>query len=105
MVCCCGFTPMSAEQLSAFFAAVNADTGLQAKLKGASDLDAAVAIAQVTGFEVSKADWLRYQVKETLEHQEVETLELTDADLEEVAGGTLPSDRILMGRAPARCRY
>jgi predicted ribosomally synthesized peptide with nif11-like leader len=78
---------MSEEQLSALLAKIKADAGLLEKLKGAADLDAAVAIAKEAGFDVSKADWLRYQVKETLEHQEVETLELTDAELEEVAGG------------------
>ena len=36
---------MSKEQLSAFFEALKADAGLQEKLKGAADLDAAVAMA------------------------------------------------------------
>ena len=60
---------MSEEQLSA----------LLAKLKGAADLDAAVAIAKAAGFVVSKADWLRYQAKQTLD--------LSDEDLECTAGG------------------
>ena len=71
---------MSEEQLSAFLAAVKEDAGLQEKLKGAADLDAAVAIAKEAGFDVSKADWLKYQAKQTLE--------LSDEELEEVAGGT-----------------
>ena len=81
---------MSAEQLTALLAKLNDDAELREKLKGAADLDAAVVIAQEAGFDVRKADWLRCQVKETLEQlwdQEVETLELTDAELEEVAGG------------------
>ena len=71
---------MSEEQLSAFLTAVKADAGLQEKLKGATDLDAAVAMAQEAGFDVSKADWVKYQAKQTLE--------LSDEQLEEVAGGT-----------------
>ena len=70
---------MSAEQLSALLAKLKEDAGLREKLKGASDLDAALAIAQEAGFDVSKADWLRYQAKQTLE--------LSDQELEGVAGG------------------
>ena len=51
---------MSEEQLSAFLEAVKADAGLLEKLKGATDLDAAVSIAKAAGFDVSKADWLKY---------------------------------------------
>ncbi len=71
---------MSDEQLTALLAKLNDDAGLREKLKGAADLDAAVAMAQEAGFDVSKADWLRYQAKQTLE--------LTDEELEVVAGGT-----------------
>ncbi len=70
---------MSEEQLAALFAKLKDDAGLQEKLKGAPDLDAAVAIAKEAGFDVSKADWLRYQAKQTLE--------LNDEELEGVAGG------------------
>ena len=52
---------------------------LQEKLKGAGDLDAAVALAKEAGFDVSKADWLR--------HQAQQTIEMSDEDLEGVAGG------------------
>jgi predicted ribosomally synthesized peptide with nif11-like leader len=72
---------MSEEQLSAFLAALNADTGLQEKFKGAADLDAAVLMAKEAGFDVSKADWLKYQA-----HQ---TLGLSNAELESVTGGTI----------------
>jgi predicted ribosomally synthesized peptide with nif11-like leader len=72
--------PMSEEQLSAFLAKLRDDVGLQGKLKGAADLDAAVAMAKEAGFDVSKADWLRYQAKQTLE--------LSDEELEGAAGGT-----------------
>ena len=71
---------MSAEQLTALLAKLNDDAGLQKKLKGAADLDAAVAIAKEAGFDVSKADWLNHQA-----HQAVE---MSDQDLERVAGGT-----------------
>jgi predicted ribosomally synthesized peptide with nif11-like leader len=70
---------MSEEQLSALLAKLKDDAGLQEKLKGASDLDAAVAMAKEAGFDVRKADWLRYQAKQTLE--------LSDEELEEVSGG------------------
>ena len=71
---------MSEEQLSALLAKLKDDAGLQEKLNGAADLDAAVAFAKEAGFDVSKADWLRHQAKQTLE--------LSDEELEAVAGGT-----------------
>jgi predicted ribosomally synthesized peptide with nif11-like leader len=70
---------MSEEQLSALLAKLKVDSGLQEKLKGAADLDAAVALAKEAGFDVSKADWLKYQAGQTLE--------LSDEELEGVAGG------------------
>ncbi len=70
---------MSEDQLKAFLAALEIDTGLQAKLKAAVDLDAVLAIAKEAGFDVSKAAWLRYQANQMLE--------LSDEELEGVAGG------------------
>ena len=70
---------MSEEQLAALLAKLKDDTGLQEKLKGASDLDAVLVIAKDAGFDVSKADWLRYQANQTLE--------LSDEELEGIAGG------------------
>ena len=70
---------MSEEQLTALLAKLKDDSVLREKLKGAADIDAAVAIAKEAGFDVSKADWLRHQAKQTLE--------LTDEDLEGVTGG------------------
>jgi predicted ribosomally synthesized peptide with nif11-like leader len=70
---------MSEEQLSALLAKLKDDAGLQEKLKGAADLDFAVAIAKDAGFDVSKADWLKYQAKQTHE--------LSDEELEGMAGG------------------
>jgi predicted ribosomally synthesized peptide with nif11-like leader len=69
---------MSEEQLAALLAKLRDDAGLQEKLKGAADLDAVLAIAKDTGFDVSKADWLRYQANQILE--------LSDEELEGVAG-------------------
>jgi len=72
---------MSEEQLAALLAKLKDDAGLQEKLKGAADLDAVLAIAKDAGFDVSKAAWLRYQANQTLE--------LSDEELEGVAGGSL----------------
>ena len=72
---------MSEEQLAALLAKLKDDAVLQEKLKGAADLDAAVALAKEAGFDVSKADWLKYQAKQTLE--------LSDKELEGVSGGGL----------------
>ena len=70
---------MSEEQLTALLAKLNDDAGLREKIKGAADLDAAVAMAKEAGFDVSKADWLNYQAKQTLE--------LSDEELDRVASG------------------
>ena len=70
---------MSEEQLAALLAKLKDDAGLQEKLKGAADLDAVLAIAKDAGFDVSKADWLRYQANQTLE--------LSDEELEGISGG------------------
>ena len=70
---------MSEEQLSALLAKLNEDAGLWDKLQGAPDLDAAVALAKEAGFDVSKADWHKYQASQILE--------LSDEQLESVAGG------------------
>ena len=70
---------MSEEQLSALLAKLKDDVGLREKLQGAGDLDAAVALAKEAGFDVSKADWIKRQA--------TDALELTDAELEGIAGG------------------
>ncbi len=74
------FHAMSEEQFSALLAKLKDDAGLQEKFKGAADLDAAVAMAKEAGFDVSKADWLRHQAKQTLA--------LSDRELEGIVGGT-----------------
>ena len=74
---------MSEEQLAALLAKLKDDVVLQEKLKGAAkgaaDLDAAIALAKEAGFDVSKADWLKFQANQTLE--------LSDEELDAVAGG------------------
>jgi len=70
---------MSEEQLEALLAKLKGDTELQKKLKGAADLDAFLAVAKDVGFNVSKADWIKHQAKQTLE--------LSDEELEGMAGG------------------
>ena len=72
---------MSEEQLAALLAKLKDDAWLQEKLKGAADLDAVLAIAKDAGFEISKAAWLRYQAKQTIE--------LSDEELEGVSGGII----------------
>jgi predicted ribosomally synthesized peptide with nif11-like leader len=49
---------MSKEQLQTLLDQLKVDGELQVKLQGAVNLDAAVAIANSMGFDVSKADWL-----------------------------------------------
>jgi predicted ribosomally synthesized peptide with nif11-like leader len=80
---------MSEEQLSAFLATLKANAELQEKLKGAADLDAAAAIAKEAGFDVRHADWLRYQAKQTAE--------LSDDELEKVAGGGMEGTFCIAG--------
>ncbi len=70
---------MSEEQLSALLAKLKDDARLREKLNGAADLDGAVAMAKDAGFDVSKADWLKYDAQQALE--------LSDEELEGVAAG------------------
>ena len=69
---------MSEEQLKAFLEKVKADTSLQEKLKAAADADAVAAIAKEAGFSISADDLTKAQS------------ELSDEELEGVAGGTNP---------------
>ena len=69
---------MSEEQLKAFLEKVKADTSLQEKLKAASDANAASAIAKEAGFSISADEFTKAQ-----------STELSDEELEGVAGGFL----------------
>lgn len=55
---------MSEQQLTAFFAAVKSDAGLEGKLKTAKDIDEVVAIANEAGLSVSKDALLSYQAEQ-----------------------------------------
>ena len=72
---------MSEEQLTALLAKLKEDEGLRERFKGAADIDAAGAIAKEAGFDVSKADWLKHQAKDS------SIRGLNDEELEGVAGG------------------
>jgi predicted ribosomally synthesized peptide with nif11-like leader len=72
---------MSKEQLAALLAKLKDDAELQEKLKGAADLDAAIALAKEAGFDVSKEDWLKYQGEQTQE--------LSDEELDGASGGLM----------------
>ena len=84
------YTPlraMSAEQLTAFWEAVEGDTSLQEKLSASTDGEidtpieaaAVVAIAKDAGFTITAGDLLRADAQAILE--------LNDDELQEVAGG------------------
>ena len=87
---------MSEEQLAALLAKLKDDAELQEKLKDAADLDAALVIAKEAGFDVSKADWLRYQAQQTIE--------LSDEELERVAGGFQAQWNVTWSCKPVDCR-
>lgn len=70
---------MTENQLSALLAKLKDDAELREKLQQAGDLDTAVEVATKAGFDVGKADWLRFQAQRALE--------LNDEELESVAGG------------------
>ena len=66
---------MSEQQLKAFLEKVKGDTNLQERLKAAADSDAVVSIAKEVGFMISVDDLDQAQS------------EISDEELEEVAGG------------------
>ena len=71
---------MSEDQLKAFLEKVKADTSLQEKLKAAADANAVIGIAKEAGFMISADDL-------TKEIQRLQQLELSEEELEGVAGG------------------
>ena len=78
---------MSEEQLKAFLNAVKADSGLQEKLKEASDPDAVVAIAETAGFSISAEELKRAPA------------EISEEEIEGVAGGNEYCDRFEGGQS------
>lgn len=75
---------MSQEQLSALLAKVKVDADLRQKFEAVTSFDAAVSLAKAAGFDVSVADFAKGQASHILE--------LSDADLESVAGGNIGGD-------------
>ena len=79
---------MSEEQLKAFLEKVKADTSLQEKLKAAGDANAVAAIAKEAGFSISVDDLTKAQS------------ELSDQELESVAGGTRDREWLIGSDCP-----
>ena len=71
---------MSEKQLAALLSKLKEDAGLREKVQAAGDLDTFMEMAQQAGFDVSKDDCLMYQAT-------MQTLALSDVELEEVTGG------------------
>ena len=69
---------MSEEQLKAFLEKVKGDTSLQEKLKAAASPEAAIEIAKEAGFAITAED---------IQSMQSATVELSDEELESVAGG------------------
>ena len=76
---------MSEEQLKEFLEKVKADTSLQEKLKAAANADAVVAIAKEAGFSI------------TTEDLKADRQNLSDTELEGVAGGLFDRDYCRFG--------
>ena len=71
---------MSDEQLKAFWEAIQSDSALQQKLQGVTDPGAIVDIGKEAGFVVSIDEVQKAQA-------ELSNVELSDEDLDNVAGG------------------
>ena len=80
---------MSEEQLIAFLEKVRDDTSLQEKLKAAADANAVTAIAKEAGFMISADDLAKAQSEE-----------LSEEELEAVAGGRLDERWLDPGKNP-----
>ena len=76
---------MSQENMIAFIAKVQSDSDLLAKMKAVTDADGAIAIAiaKSAGFEITAGDLIRQQARLASE--------LSDEELENVAGGNTPT--------------
>ena len=77
---------MSEEQLKAFLEKVKADTSLQEKLNGAADADAVMEIAKEAGFAITAED---------IQSMQSATVELSDEELIDVAGGNTSHGNLL----------
>ena len=85
---------MSEEQLNAFLETVKTDTSLQEKLNGAADADAVVEIAKEAGFSI---------IAEDIQSMQSAMVELSDHELEQVAGGCQVNSAKLS--FPPYCRF
>ena len=85
---------MPEEQLEAFLEKVKTDTSLQEKLKEAADADAVVEIAKAAGFSITVDD---------IQSMQSGTVELSDHELEQVAGGCQVNSAKLS--FPPYCRF
>lgn len=72
---------MSEEHLSALLAKLKHDSDLRDKMKRAEDLESLLAIAKESGFSITPDDLVKAQLGFSF------VAELTDAELETVAGG------------------
>jgi predicted ribosomally synthesized peptide with nif11-like leader len=70
---------MPKQDLFDLLSRIQADPALREKFRNAPDLNSAQAIAREAGFDVSKSDWI--------EHRGQQEFEISDADLEVIAGG------------------
>ena len=85
---------MSAEQLTAFWEAVEADVSLQDKLRASIDgeidtpleVEAVLAIAKDTGYSITAVDLLKAEALVMKAYAQT-ILELDDEELDKVAGG------------------
>ena len=85
---------MSEEQLKGFLEKVKADTSLQEKLKAAASPEAAIEIAKEAGFAITAED---------IQSMQSATVELSDHELEQVAGGCQVNSAKLS--FPPYCRF
>ena len=77
---------MLEEQLKSFLEKVKADTSLQEKLRTAASPEAAIEIAKAAGFSITPAD---------IQSMQSATVELSDVELEDVAGGCARSELLV----------
>jgi predicted ribosomally synthesized peptide with nif11-like leader len=91
---------MTQDQLSAFLEKVAVSDELQQKLRDASDPDAAVAIAQEAGFELSAQSAKAAAMQADLMNSGIE---LSEQELESVAGGAAAQGASCESTQGCRC--
>jgi predicted ribosomally synthesized peptide with nif11-like leader len=70
---------MSQDQLNALLAKLNEETSLRERLQSAADINEVVTIAKEHGYTIDADDVMKYQNDQSAD--------LSDAELEKVAGG------------------